>query len=109
MSGVAAVLVAVAVAVWLVAGVRLAVIDYRTGRLPTRLIWPTAGIVWVLYAAASLISTEPGGLIGAVLGAAACGAFIGCGPLHPSALAGVRRRPPQRAERLAVRGGGAGR
>ena len=69
-------LVAVAVAAWLVAGVRLAVTDLRTGRLPTRLIWPTAGIVWLLYAAASLIDAEPGGLIGAAVGAAVCGAIM---------------------------------
>lgn len=61
---------------WLGAGVRLAVIDLRTGLLPTRLIWPTAGIVWLLYAAASLIEAEPGGLLGAALGAAACGAIM---------------------------------
>lgn len=71
-----AALVAVAVAAWLVAGVRLAVIDLRTGRLPTRLIWPTAGIVWLFYAAASLIEAEPGGLIGAAVGAAVCGAIM---------------------------------
>ena len=61
---------------WLGAGVRLAVIDLRTGLLPTRLIWPTAGVVWLLYAAASLIEAEPGGLLGAALGAAACGAIM---------------------------------
>ena len=71
-----AALVVAAAAVWLVAAVRLAVTDLRTGRLPTRLIWPTAGIVWLLYAAASLIEAEPGGLIGAALGAAVCGAIM---------------------------------
>ena len=55
---------------------RLAVTDLRTGRLPTRLIWPTAGIVWLLYAVASLIEAEPGGLIGASAGAVVCGAIM---------------------------------
>ena len=72
----ASVLVAAAVAAWLGAGVRLAVTDLRTGRLPTRLIWPTAGIVGLLYAVASLIEAEPGGLIGAAVGAAVCGAIM---------------------------------
>ena len=71
-----AVLVVAAAAVWLVAGVRLAVADLRTGLLPKRMIWPAAGAVWVLYAAASLIEAEPAGLIGAALGAAACGAIL---------------------------------
>ena len=70
------VLVAAAVATWLASGVRLAVTDYRTGVLPTRVIWPTAAAVWVLYAAASLIEAEPAGLIGAALGAAVCGAIL---------------------------------
>ena len=73
---VAAVLVAVGATVWLVAGVRLAVTDLRTGLLPTRVIWPTAGVLWVLYAAASVVEAEPAGLIGAALGAALCGAFL---------------------------------
>ena len=76
MMSVPAVLVAAAVAAWLAAGVRLAVTDHRTGLLPTRMIWPTAGAVWVLYAGASVIEAEPAGIIGAVLGAAACGAFL---------------------------------
>ncbi len=74
--GTPAVLVAAAAASWLVAGVRLAVTDYRTRLLPTRVIWPAAGAVWVLYAAASLIEGEPAGLIGAALGAAVCGAVL---------------------------------
>lgn len=61
---------------WLAAGVWLAVTDLRTGLLPTRVIWPTAGAVWALYAAASLIEAEPAGLIGAALGAAICGAIL---------------------------------
>ena len=74
--GVSAAIVAAAAAVWLAAGVWLAVTDLRTGLLPTRVIWPAAGAVWALYAAASLIEAEPAGLIGAAVGAAACGAIL---------------------------------
>lgn len=70
------VLVVAAALCWLGAGVRLAVTDLRTGRLPTRLIWPTAGMVGLLYAVASLIEAEPGGLIGAAVGAAVCGVIM---------------------------------
>jgi len=73
---VSAVCVAVAAAGWLAAGVWLAVTDLRTGLLPTRVIWPTAGVVWAFYAAASLIEAEPAGLIGAALGAAVCGGIL---------------------------------
>lgn len=65
-----------AASVWAGAGGWLAVTDYRTGLLPTRLIWPTAGAVWALYAVASLIEGEPAGLIGAAMGAVVCGAFL---------------------------------
>lgn len=68
--------VAAAAVGWLAAGVWLAVTDLRTGLLPTRVIWPTAGVVWALYAAASLIEAEPAGLIGAALGAAICGGIL---------------------------------
>ena len=71
-----AVCVAAAAVGWLAAGVWLAVTDLRTGLLPKRVIWPTAGAVWALYAVASLIEAEPGGLIGAALGAAICGAIL---------------------------------
>ena len=82
-----AVLVAVAAAVWAGAGVRLAVTDLRTGLLPTRLIWPTAAVVWALYAAASLIEAESGGLAGAALGAAVCGAIMAAVHFcHPPSL-----------------------
>ena len=82
-----AALVVVASLAWLGAGVRLAVTDLRTGLLPTRLIWPTAGIVWVLYTAASLVAAEPGGLIGAALGAAVCGAIMAAVHFaHPPSL-----------------------
>ncbi len=83
----AGVLVAAALAVWLAAGVRLAVTDLRTGLLPTRTIWPTAGMVGALYAAASLVDAEPARLIGAVLGAAVCGALLaGVHFIHPPGL-----------------------
>lgn len=74
--GISAGIVAAAATGWLAAGIWLAVADLRTGLLPTRVIWPTAGGVWVLYAIASLIEAEPAGLIGAALGAAACGAIL---------------------------------
>ena len=81
------VLVVAAALCWLGAGVRLAVTDLRTGLLPTRLIWPTAGVVWLLYAAASLIEAEPGGFTGATLGAAACGAIMAAVHFaHPPSL-----------------------
>ena len=82
-----AVLVVAAALCWLGAGLRLALTDLRTGRLPTRLIWPTAGIVWLLYASASLIEAEPGGLVGAAAGAAACGAIMAAVHfVHPPGL-----------------------
>lgn len=84
---ISSVLIAVAAAAWLVAGLRLAVTDLRTGLLPTRLIWSTVAVVWVLYAAASLIEAESGGLIGAALGAAACGAIMAAVHfVHPPSL-----------------------
>ncbi len=69
-------LVLTAVAVWLAAGIWLAVTDYRTGILPTRLIWPVAGAVWLLFAAPSVVDADPSGLVGAALGSAACGALL---------------------------------
>jgi len=82
-----AVLVAAGAAAWLGAGVWLAVTDLRTGLLPTRVIWPAAWGLWVLYAAASLIEADPAGLIGAALGAAACGAILAAIHLaHPPSM-----------------------
>ena len=76
-----------AVAAWLVAGVRLAVTDLRTGLLPTRVIWPTAAVVWVLYSAASLVEAQHAGLLGAVVGGAACGGLLAAVHfVHPPAL-----------------------
>ena len=74
--GLSAALVGAASVAWLAAGVWLAVTDLRTGLLPTRVIWPTAGVVWALYSLASLIDAEAAGLIGAALGAAVCGAIL---------------------------------
>ena len=72
----AAALVLAALAVWGVAGVWLAVTDLRSRILPTRIIWSTGAVVWVLYVAASLVAGEPGGLVGAAIGAAICGAAL---------------------------------
>lgn len=69
-------LVLAALAVWTGAGVRLAVVDFRSRTLPTRLIWSAAGLVWLLYVSASLVEAEPGGLMGAVIGAAVCGGAL---------------------------------
>ena len=74
--GVAEAIVAVAAVAWLAAGSWLAVTDCRTGLLPTRLIWPTAAAVWVLYAAASLADGRAAGLLGAAAGAALCGGLL---------------------------------
>jgi len=84
---ISAALVAVGAAAWAAAGVWLAVTDLRTGLLPTRVIWPAAWMLWVLYAAASLIEADPAGLIGAALGAAACGAILAAIHLaHPPSM-----------------------
>lgn len=63
-------------AAWLASGVRLGIIDCRTGLLPTRTIWPTAGVVAVLLCAASLVEGDPAGLAHAAVGAAICGAIL---------------------------------
>ncbi len=69
-------LVVAALVVWAGAGAWLAVTDYRTRLLPTRIIWSTAGAVWVLYVAASLVEGASAGLVGAVVGAAVCGGAL---------------------------------
>ena len=71
-----AALVLAALAVWAGAGAWLAVVDYRTRTLPTRVIWSTAAMVWILYVAASLIEATPDGLVGAAIGAALCGGAL---------------------------------
>jgi leader peptidase (prepilin peptidase)/N-methyltransferase len=68
--------VCAALAVWLGSATALTVIDLRTRLLPTRLIWPTAAAVWVLYAAASAVRGDPSGLWGALFGALACSAPV---------------------------------
>lgn len=84
---IAAFLVAVGAALWFAAGVWLALTDLRTGLLPTRVIWPTAGVLWVLYSAASLIEADPAGLIGSAAGAATCGAILAAVHLvHPPSM-----------------------
>ena len=81
------VLVAAAAVAWLAAGAWLAATDLRTGLLPTRVIWPTAGVVWVLYAAASLLAVDRRGLVGAAVGAAVCGAILAAVHLaHPPSM-----------------------
>ena len=72
----AAALVAASALVWLASGVWLGVTDCRTGLLPTRVIWPTAGGVAALYAVASVAEADPAGLVGAAVGAGACGAVL---------------------------------
>ena len=71
-------LILAAVAAWSAAGVWLAVTDCRTAKLPTRVIWPVAGAVWLLLAASSLVDADSSGLIGAALGSAACGGLLAC-------------------------------
>ncbi|MDE0652035.1 MAG: prepilin peptidase [bacterium] len=69
-------LVIAALGVWAVSAVRLAVIDFRTRTLPTRIIWTTAAIVWILYVVSSLLSGRPDGLVGAAIGAAIGGGAL---------------------------------
>lgn len=76
-----------ALAAWAGAGGWLSVIDWRTRLLPTRVIWAAAGAVWVLYSAASLIESDPAGLVGAVVGGLGCGAALAAVHFaHPPSL-----------------------
>lgn len=64
---------------WLVlvpAGVALAVIDWRTRLLPTRLVWPTYAVVAALVLAASLLSGDPAAILRAVIASAAAFALF---------------------------------
>lgn len=70
---IASALVLAALVTWGGAGTWLAVTDYRSRILPTRVIWSTAGLVWALFAVASLVEGVPSGLIGAAIGGAVCG------------------------------------
>lgn len=80
-------LVIAALVVWAAAGVRLALVDLRSRILPTRLIWSTAGVVWVLFTAASLVAGEPDGLAGAAVGGAVCGGALAVVHfVHPPAM-----------------------
>ena len=84
---ISAALVVAALAVWAGAGAWLAVTDIRTRLLPTRVIWSTAGLVWVLYTAASLVERTSAGLLWAAVGGAACGAALAVVHfLHPPSL-----------------------
>ena len=69
--------VVMALLIWACGGVWLAVTDYRTGLLPTRVIWPVAGAVWVLYSIAAMVGSQASALAGAAVGAAVCGAALG--------------------------------
>ena len=69
-------MVLAALMMWLGAATALAVIDLRTRLLPTRLIWPAAAAVWVLYGVASLARGDPSGLWGALGGALAASAPV---------------------------------
>lgn len=72
----AAGLVLAALALWGAAAAWLAVVDLRTHTLPTRVIWSTAGAVWALFAATSLLEAEAAGILGAAVGAAVCGGAL---------------------------------
>ncbi|MCY3953902.1 MAG: prepilin peptidase [bacterium] len=68
--------VVAALAVWGAAASWLAIVDHRTRTLPTRVVRSTAGAVWLLYAAASILEADPAGLAGAAIGAAICGGAL---------------------------------
>lgn len=85
--GFAAAAVVVALLVWACGGAWLAVTDLRTGLLPTRVIWPVAGAVWVLYSIAAVIDSDASALVGAAIGAAVCGAALGAVHfVHPPSM-----------------------
>ena len=76
-----------ALAVWGASASWLAIVDHRTRTLPTRVIWSTAGAVWVLWTAASLLEAQPAGLVGAAIGAAVCGGLLAVvHVVHPPSL-----------------------
>jgi len=83
-------LVSAALAVWGASASWLAIVDRRTRTLPTRVIWSTAGVVWILWTAASLLEAQPAGLLGAAIGAAVCGGLLAAvHAVHPP-VAGLR-------------------
>ncbi|MBE0009009.1 MULTISPECIES: prepilin peptidase [unclassified Arthrobacter] len=61
---------ALAMGVLLVVGVRLAVVDSRTHRLPDRIIFPAYPVAAVLLAAGALIAGEPSRVLAMLIGAA---------------------------------------
>lgn len=66
----AAVALALAVGVLLVVGLRLAVVDIRTHRLPNRIIFPTYPVAAALLGAGALIAGEPSRVLSMLVGAA---------------------------------------
>ncbi|WP_419910548.1 prepilin peptidase [Candidatus Poriferisodalis sp.] len=83
----AAALVYAAAVVWFASAAALSVIDWRTRLLPTRLIWPAAAAVWVLYGIASALRGTPSGLLGALGGALACSApLLVIHVIHPASM-----------------------
>ena len=70
------VLVALAFAAWGACGVWVSVIDIRERILPKRILWPTGGIVLVLYVAAAIAEGEPVRILQALLAGGSCGAIF---------------------------------
>ena len=70
------VLVASAFAAWGVCGVWVSVIDIRERILPKRILWPTGGVVLMLYVAAAIVEGEPMRILQAVLAGGSCGAIF---------------------------------
>lgn len=81
-------------------GLLLTVVDWRTRYLPTRVIWPSCGVVLVLCAVASVLSGDLGRMVPAVVGGLAsyAGFFLlavlvprgmGFGDVRLAALLGI--------------------
>jgi len=70
------VLVAAGFAAWGVGAVWVSVIDLKETRLPTRIIWSTAGVVLALYIVASIVESEPSRILEFLLAGGSCGAIF---------------------------------
>ncbi|MBG6191912.1 leader peptidase (prepilin peptidase)/N-methyltransferase [Arthrobacter sp. CAN_A212] len=68
-SSLAALVLALAVGVLLAVGLRLAVVDLRTHRLPNRIIFPTYPVAAVLLGMSALIAGEPARVLSMLTGA----------------------------------------